>query len=994
MVRFPKYEQAPQTILLMKWYPIQRVGHIARLTQTIRLAGAFLDLPSSKRNALQRCVRAACRVLLQHNYPLEAQVIIHRCQANCYLEVQLRGELDRASSDASMTWQQALRDSIPPWTGKLDLVEIPERPVDGQLLRFGQQLPGWVERFGAWEQWPWPELLKMTTLQEAATWAIEQYRCASQELARTREQIDRRGEWAGLAPNENLALLSLVASKSRNLITIMEPNGGILWVNQAFEEATGYSLAHARGRRLDELLFGPSTDRLAITAFQQAMASGHELLQEILVYRRDGNTFWVECNLIPVRNKAGDITCWLSVDVDITKWRQTEEALREAKRLAEENARMKSNFLANISHEIRTPMNAIIGMTELALATPLSKEQRDYLLTVQSAAESLLQLLNDVLDFSKIEAGKMTIDEVDFNLAEAVRDTLRALAVKAREKNLTLVSRAPLDLPVHVRGDPVRIQQILYNLVGNAIKFTERGEVAVELELQWQTPQELGYHIAVRDTGIGIPEEKLEKIFDAFSQADSSTTRRYGGTGLGLTITANLVRLMKGRIWVESTVGVGSTFHVALRLSPAAEPPPDLALVYPSLRNTKLLLIHHHAGERRFLEEQLGALGIDTVCTTDGAEASSALQDAKRRGTPFDAVLIGHDPPDVDAFPVVTSLRSAWHEALRHVILVSTTERASDAALARRLGIEGFLIRPVSMKAIAQLLDEFFRPPEPVPSSDSFEHPKNQTFSSSKAERSLRILVVDDHDANRKLATTVLEQRGHYCVEATNGQEAITLWQQQPFDVILMDVRMPEMDGFQATQTIRQKEKATGKHVPIVALTAHAMKGDREKCLAEGMDGYLAKPLRPGELVAMVESLGGLDRTQVMRAEWASPDESKQVAPALEYDFQEALRSVDNDQSLLLQQMQFFLKDGPGLVSRIQQAIQQRDARQLELAAHRLKSLTARYTAQSATHLAAELEQRAGHNQWDGIEPLAEKLADLVGRLCDAVRQYVAAQSQ
>ncbi|GIW94177.1 MAG: hypothetical protein KatS3mg110_2218 [Pirellulaceae bacterium] len=979
-----------ETAALLAERSIRRAGEVMRFVRAVRLAGSLVGLPPKHRTALVQAVSTLCRTLVSSGYELHARLLVGHQEQQCYVLVlvQVRSGPDADQHKSPIPILQA---TLSRWASRLDLCLLDETYAGGPLVKFGQALGSAVELPAGTELSYWSRLVAAKSLEEALRLAVGQYRSLSAELTQIKDLVERRGELAGLPADENLALLSLVASKSRNLITILEPNGGILWVNQAFEEATGYQLAQARGRRLDELLFGPSTDPAAVQAFQHALKSGSELLQELMVYRRDGRTFWVECNLIPVRSKAGDITCWLSVDVDITKWRQTEEALREAKRLAEESARLKSDFLANISHEIRTPMNAIIGMTELALATALSREQREYLLTVQSAADSLLQLLNDVLDFSKIEAGKMTIDEVDFNLADAVRDTLRALSVKAREKQLTLVARIPLDLPVDVRGDPIRLKQILFNLIGNAIKFTEQGEVAVEVELLWRTRNELGYHIIVRDTGIGIPEDKLGRIFDAFSQADSSTTRRYGGTGLGLTITANLVRLMKGRIWVESTVGVGSAFHVNLRLA-AGESCPKCEEWSSALRGKKLLLVHHHLGERRFLEQNLNRMGLEVVSAGDGAEAAQAVAEAVGRQMPFDIALVVSDRPSVDGFPIVTALRESVPQGVRHVALLVSSERPDDQAASRQLGV-AVLMRPVSLGAIAEFLTEILHPDRPQTARADARYASELPHSlSDKAWRPLRVLVVDDHDANRKLATTILQRRGHHCVEATSGEEAIRLWEQQPFDVILMDVRMPQMDGFQATQIIRRREQAGAKHVPIIALTAHAMKGDRERCLAEGMDGYLAKPLRPADLVRMVESLGGRELHMAPEVSPAISQPSADPGPR-EFDFQKALESMDNDQSLLLQQMQYFLKDGPELVSRIRRAIARKDGRDLELAAHRLKSLTARYEARMASTLAAELEERGTHGRWEGAEQQAEQLEQLVSRLCRAVQQYVAAQS-
>ena len=436
----------------------------------------------------------------------------------------------------------------------LDHFDLSSWPRAGAVISMGQALAPHFDSPTESEAQSWGDMLRSRSTEDALVLSLQHGRTIAIKLGHAEDREALHEQFGGVDSSENLAMLSLVASKSRNLISFMDAEGYITWINESFVDATGYSPAEAVGKRQDELLFGPSTDEAAARAFQQALINGHDLKHDIMLYRQDGRTFWAECDLIPIRNHKGKIVRWLSIDVDITRRRQTEESLRAAKEQAESNARTKSEFLANMSHEIRTPMNAIIGMTELVRTTELTPEQKDYLRTVQTSAESLLQLLNDILDLSKVEAGKLEIDEVDFNLAETVRDTLKTLAVKAHEKGLELAAHMPMDLPQFVSGDPIRLKQILFNLVGNAIKFTEHGEVVVEVELQWTTEDEIGLHFAVRDTGIGIPKKKLNKIFEAFMQADSAITRHYGGTGLGLTITAELVRLMQGKVWVESNI--------------------------------------------------------------------------------------------------------------------------------------------------------------------------------------------------------------------------------------------------------------------------------------------------------------------------------------------------------------------------------------------------------------------------------------------------------
>ena len=620
---------------------------------------------------------------------------------------------------------------------------------------------------------------------------------------------------------------------------------------------TGYPPAEAVSQRYDDLLFGPSTDAVAVSDYRRAREQGSELVQDLLLYRKDGATFWIESDLIPVRNATGQLTRWISIGNDITKRRQTEDALRAAKENAETNSRLKSEFLANLSHEIRTPMNAIMGMTELALATQLTRRTArvpaDGPLVERTAAGTAQRYSRPVQDRSRQNG-----NGGDRFLAGrgGRRDGQDAGGQGAAERDSRWSRRCRPVCPPIVRGDPTRLRQILLNLLGNAIKFTEQGAVKVTVEEQWRSDEEISLHLAVRDTGMGIPAEQLDAVFEAFKQGDASTTRKYGGSGLGLTISSELVRMMKGRIWVDSTVGQGSTFHFTIRLKWSAAP----------------------AG--------LASAGI----------------------------------PD-------------------------NTPRAL-----------------------------------PQPTADSGE-----ALAASPAPRTLRILVADDHDANRSLATTVLTKRGHHCVEAASGHQVLEALARRTFDVVLMDVQMPGMDGYQTTAAIRKREDQEGGHVPIIALTAHAMSGDREKCLLAGMDAYLAKPLRPSELVQLVESVPA-SQTRPEAGDMSASD----VGPHDPgYDLHAALESLDNDVDLLISQMSFFLNDGPALLEQIDQATQQRDARQLQLAAHRLKGMLARYAFQEAAELADALEQKGKQGAFDGAASLTRQLAPLVSRLVDGMREYV-----
>ena len=570
--------------------------------------------------------------------------------------------------------------------------------------------------------------------------------------------------------------------------------------------------------------------------------------------RLDGSAIFVEDSICLRKNPQGKPLGYHVIVRDITARKQAEHELAAAMEAAEAANRAKSTFLATMSHEIRTPMNGILGMTELVLDTDLSAEQREYLGLVKISAESLVSIINDVLDFSKIEAEKLELESIPFDLRESLGETMKAMSFRAHQKGLELVYDVQPEVPEGLLSDPGRIRQIVVNLIGNAIKFTERGEILVTVEQQLDEANRADsvcLKFSVRDTGVGIPADKQSKVFDAFSQADGSMTRKYGGTGLGLTICTRLVENMGGRIWVESEPGKGSIFRFTIRLEIQTTPPVKPVPLSPEkLRDLSVLVVDDNYTNRRVLSGLLSRWGMKPTSVEGGNAALQALEVAKNVGHPFPLVLLDGQMPGMDGFTVAEQIYKNPDLAGATIMMLTSAGHLGDAARCRELNISAYLVKPIRP---GELLDAIGLAVQKSAPDAAVSLVTRHTLR--EIRHGIRVLLVEDNAVNQKLATALLEKRGFRVTTAANGHDALAAMQKDSFQLVLMDVQMPEMDGLEATAAIREGEKSTGAHIPIIAMTAHALKGDEERCLAAGMDAYISKPIRTSELFAVIENV-------------------------------------------------------------------------------------------------------------------------------------------